>query len=80
MAILKSYGEQLEEVQSAISAIQSGSQEYQIGSATGGRKLRKADLESLFQREKWLVGQLESYGDIIPGQVVTRKVVGVGFK
>jgi len=80
MATLKSYGQQLEEVQEAIAAVQSGSQEYQIGSSSGGRRLRRADLESLLKREQWLTEQLEKYGDIIPGQMTSRRVTPVGFK
>ena len=77
--ILKSYGTQLSEVQSAISAVQDGSQEYQMGSASNGRKLRRADLEALHAREKWLIDQLEKFGDIVPGQTLTRRVNKVGF-
>ncbi|RLF24444.1 MAG: hypothetical protein DRN01_06975 [Thermoplasmata archaeon] len=79
MALL-SYGQQLEEVQAAISAIQSGSQEYQLGSASGGRRLRRADLDALHEREQWLTDKLESVGDIIPGSTITRQVTPVGFK
>ena len=39
---------QLERVQAAIAAIESGSQSYSIG----GRTLTKADLKTLYEREK----------------------------
>jgi len=79
MATLKTYGELLSEVQAAIEAVQT-SQEYQIGSMSGGRRLRRADLQYLLEREKWLILQLESYGDVIPGQSITRQKNPVGFK
>lgn len=52
--------EQLERVQSAIAAIESGAQEYSIG----GRRVRKADLPVLYEREKDLLTRIdaEQYG------------------
>lgn len=47
---VKTYSEQLEEVQTAISVIEAGSQSYSIGS----RSLNRADLATLYAREKWL--------------------------
>lgn len=47
---IKTYLEQLEEVQTAISIIEAGSQSYSIGS----RSLNRADLATLYLREKWL--------------------------
>ena len=44
------YAEQLEEVQNAIAKIESGGQSYSIS----GRALNRADLATLYQREKWL--------------------------
>lgn len=51
---------QLERVQAAIAAIESGSQSYSIG----GRTLTKADLKTLYEREKDLKLSLsdETYG------------------
>ncbi len=72
---LKSYGQQLEEVQLAIEAVQSN-QEYKMEKRT----LRRADLQWLHEREKWLTDKLDSVGDIIPGQTTTRRVLNVGFK
>ncbi len=47
---IKSYTEQLEEVQTAISKIISGAQAYSVG----GRSLTRADLATLQEREKYL--------------------------
>lgn len=48
--------EQLQQVNNAIAAIEIGGQEYQIGS----RRLKRADLSLLYQRQKELQGQLEA--------------------
>jgi hypothetical protein len=61
--LLKTWGEQLQEIQSAISAVLL-SQKYSIGN----RELQRADLEWLQKREEYLIGKLESEGDIIPAQ------------
>lgn len=50
IAIMSTYAEQLESVQSAIAAIESGAQSYVIS----GRSLTRADLKTLYDREKWL--------------------------
>ena len=47
---MKTYSEQLEEVQIAISKIESGAQSYSIRS----RSLNRANLADLYAREKWL--------------------------
>jgi hypothetical protein len=47
---IKSYEEQLEAVQTAIDAIEGGAQSYTIS----GRALSRADLGTLYQREKYL--------------------------
>lgn len=47
---VKTYAEQLEEVQAAIATIESGAQSYSIS----GRALSRADLGTLYAREKWL--------------------------
>ena len=47
---IKTYAEQLEEVQTAIATIETGSQSYSMGS----RSLTRADLRTLYNREKWL--------------------------
>lgn len=48
--------EQLQQVNNAIASIEIGGQEYQIGS----RRLKRADLSLLYQRQKELQGQLEA--------------------
>jgi hypothetical protein len=57
---IKTYAEQLEEVQTAISAIESGAQEYQIG----GKRVRKGDLAALYKREEYLRSMVneDAYG------------------
>lgn len=47
--------EQLAQVNEAIAAIEIGGQEYQIGS----RRLKRADLSLLYQRQKELETQIE---------------------
>lgn len=47
---VKTYAQQLEEVQTAISTIEGGSQSYSIA----GRSLTRGDLATLYSREKWL--------------------------
>lgn len=46
----ESYQTQLERVQTAIAAIEGGAQSYSIA----GRSLSRADLQTLYDREKWL--------------------------
>jgi len=46
----KTYAQQLDEVQAAISAIEGGAQDYTIGT----RRVLKGDLATLYEREKWL--------------------------
>lgn len=47
---IKTYEEQMEEVQTAIATIESGAQSYSIGN----RSFTRADLGTLYDREKWL--------------------------
>ncbi len=51
---MKSYKEQLEEIQKAISDILSGAQE----ASYNGQKVKKADLNVLFTQEKYLRGKV----------------------
>jgi len=46
----ESYAEQLERVQTTIATIEQKGQAYGIG----GRRLDRADLETLYTRENWL--------------------------
>lgn len=48
---IKTYNEQLEEVQTAITQILTGGQSYSIG----GRSLTRADLPTLFEEKKRLI-------------------------
>ncbi|MGK2934352.1 MAG: hypothetical protein ACSLFE_03805 [Gemmatimonadaceae bacterium] len=50
----ESYQTQLERVQGAIAAIESGSQSYSVA----GRTFTKGDLKTLYERETWLRGQV----------------------
>ncbi len=72
---LKTVREQLEEVQTAITAVMTG-QKYEIA----GRSLSRADLDSLNEREEQLIkranaGQL----DTIIGESVSKGAYGVSF-
>lgn len=57
---------QLESVQNAIEALESGkTQSYEIE----GRKLTYLDIDSLYRREEELISKIEKYGaNYIPGQ------------
>ncbi len=72
---LKTVREQLEEVQTAITAVMTG-QKYEIA----GRSLSRADLSSLQEREEYLIKRANS-GDLdtIPGSKVTKGAYGVSF-
>lgn len=48
--------EQLQQVNNAIAAIEIGGQEYQIGT----RRLKRADLSLLYQRQKELQQQIQA--------------------
>lgn len=54
--MIKTYREQLEEVQKAISEVLTGAQE----ATYNGQRVRKADLDMLQKREEWLVGKITS--------------------
>ena len=71
---LKTWGEQLEEVQNAISAVQMN-QRYEIN----GRSVQRADLEWLHKRELHLTAQFNLYGDVIAGNTITRGSAKVVF-
>lgn len=72
---LLTYGQQLAEVQKAITAVMSN-QRYEIG----GRSVWRADLEQLRMREKDIQANLDKYGDVLPNRVAkTGKAYGVSF-
>ncbi len=73
--VLKTYGEQLAEVQTAITTVMSG-QRYELG----GRSLWRPDLEMLNKREKDLQLKLDKYGDVLPNRTArTGTAFGVSF-
>ena len=51
---ITSYVAQLESVQAAISAIETGAQSYSITTASGSRSMSRSDLGTLYEREKIL--------------------------
>jgi len=62
--LAKTYGEQLDAVQTAITAVET-SQSYEMD----GRKLTRADLETLYRREESLISKIEIHGrNYCPGQ------------
>ena len=71
---LKSWGTLLSEVQTAISSVET-SQRYEFE----GRMVQRADLAELHSREKFLIGKLETEGDVIVGSTVTRGSAMVSF-
>lgn len=72
--VLKTWGQQLQEVQSAITAVMS-SQRYEIN----GRSVQKADLEFLHKREVYLTEKYSEYGDVLPSSVKTSGSALVSF-
>lgn len=72
--VLKTYGEQLSEIQEAISAVTT-SQRYEIN----GRVVQRADLEWLHKREMYLTEMLNRYGDVVAGTNTTRGAMLVSF-
>lgn len=52
----KTYSEQLDEVQAAITKIESGAQSY---TGTSGRQLTRADLKTLYDREERLLQKVQ---------------------
>ena len=52
--MIETYQTQLERVQKAIAAIEEGAQEYRVG----GRFVKKGDLATLYEREKYLRGMI----------------------
>ena len=72
---LLTYGEQLGEVQTAISAVL-GSQRYEYG----GRVMQRADLEYLTKREQVIQENLNKFGDVMPNLTArTGSAYGVSF-
>ena len=53
---MKTYEQQLAEVQQAITDVLAGAQD----AAYNGQRVRKADLSALQQREQWLIKQVEN--------------------
>ena len=77
---LRTYRQMLEDVDTAIMKIESGSQEYTIASTSGSRTLRRGDLAELRRERAYLIEQLNRYGDIIPGMIQTTGAYGVSFE
>ena len=73
---LKTYGQLLQETQDAITILLSGGQEYELN----GRRLRRADLQWLYERERELMKKVESHGpNAFPGSRATTMKAGVRF-
>jgi len=71
---LKTWGQQLQEVQNAIEAVLT-SQRYEIN----GRMVQRADLQFLQKREEYLTKQYERYGDVVAGSSIQRGSAQVQF-
>lgn len=71
---LKTWGEQLQEVQEAIGAVNTN-QRYEIN----GRSVQRADLEWLHKRELYLTEKYEKEGDVIAGSTITRGSAQISF-
>jgi len=76
MATLKSYGDQLADVQEAIASVLT-SQRYEIN----GRSVQRAELEWLHKREDYLSDKVSRYGaTAIVGAIRTSAVLKVSFE
>lgn len=56
---VKTYSEQLEEVQNAITAILTGAQSYTFSGPGAGRTVTRANLGDLQKREEWLRAKVD---------------------
>ena len=72
--VLRTWGEQLGEVQTAISSVLMN-QRYELN----GRSIQRADLEWLHKREEYLTDKLASNGDVVAGSTVSRGAYQVSF-
>jgi len=72
--VLKTWGEQLQDVQEAISTVQNN-QRYEIN----GRMVQRADLEWLHKRELYVTRRYENEGNVIAGQTTTHGSAQVSF-
>lgn len=72
---LKTWGAQLADVETAITAIMNGAQRYEIN----GRAVQRADLEWLHKRQDYLANKLSIEGDVIAGSTITRGSAQVSF-
>ena len=73
---MKTYGQLLEETQKAIETLLNGGQEYELN----GRRLRRADLQWLYEREREMMRKVEAHGpNAFPGSNATRIKAGVQF-
>jgi len=72
--VLKTWGEQLQNVQKAIEAVLT-SQRYEIN----GRMVQRADLEWLQKREIYLTQQYEKFGDVTVGTGIVRGSAQISF-
>jgi hypothetical protein len=66
--VAESYSIQLDRVQAAIAAIEGGNQSYTVQSRT----FTKADLQTLYQRERWLRSQVAKQAN---GGIRTQRVI-----
>ncbi len=74
MGSLQTWGEQLAEVQTAISAVLTN-QRYSIN----GREIQRADLQYLQKRAEYLANKLATEGDVIAGSIISRGAMKVVF-
>ena len=73
---IKTYLQLLEETQNAITTILNGGQEYELN----GRRLRRGDLQWLYNRERDLIKKIEKHGpNAFPGSSPTVFRTGVHF-
>lgn len=73
--VLKTWGEMLQDVRTAMTAITSGGQRYELN----GRMLQRGDLEWLHKQEIYYTNKLQREGDVIVGQAITRGSAQVSF-
>ena len=74
MGSLQTWGEQLAEVQTAISAVLTN-QRYEIN----GRMVQRADLQYLQKRAEYLENKLAIDGNVVAGSSISRGAMRVVF-
>ena len=74
MVKLKTWGEQLADMQDAIAGVLAN-QRYEVG----GRVFQRANLAEMQKREEFLINKYETEGDVVTGSQISRASLKVSF-